>query len=151
MTSTSNGPMDDDEGNGVPMTITTTMHDRYRTNAVETMSPGRLVVALYDRLVLDLHRASAAIAQHDHRASHEALVHAQAIVAELHDSLDTSRWAPAQGLADLYRYLDARLVRANLAKDAGIVEECLRIVDPLRSAWSEAAGVVPSSGATAAG
>lgn len=143
MAGTRQEPTDALGGNGVPMTLTTTMRDRYRTSAVETMSPGRLLVALYDRLVLDLHRASAAILAHDHAGSHEALVHAQAIVAELHDCLDTGAWAPAKGLADLYRYLDSRLVRANLAKDAGIVDECLRIVEPLRAAWAEAAGSAP--------
>ena len=124
------------------MTTSAALRDRYRTDAVETMSPARLVVALYDRLVLDLERALAAIAQADFGAIHASLVHAQEIVTELHDALDVAVWPAGAQLVELYRYVHGELVAANVGKDAARVSGCRDIVTPLRDAWREAAGIV---------
>lgn len=123
------------------MATTAAVRQRYVTETVQTLAPGRLVVMLYDRLVLDLERAEAAAAAGDIEGAHSALVHAQDIVSELHDSLDTERWAPAQQLELLYRFLLDELVTANLRKDPARIATCRRIVEPLREAWSEAAGM----------
>lgn len=136
--------MTTEAGNGLPMTSTTALYGRYRSDAVETMSPGRLVVALYDRLLLDLERAVGAIADDDVTASHSALVHAQEIVSELHDSLDVEIWSAGTHLAAIYQFLLAELVAANVEKDAARVVTCHELVQPLRDAWSQAAGVVAS-------
>ena len=114
----------------------------YVASNVDTMSPGRMIVALYDRLLLDLERAEAAIVATDSMTSHECLVHAQAIVAELHDSLDRDKWSGARGLADLYLFIYTELVTANLDKDAKKVASCRGLLEPLRDAWREAAGLV---------
>ena len=124
------------------MPISTTLRDRYRNDSVQTMSPGQLVVALYDRLLLDLHRAVTAIETSDLSRGHECLVHAQTIVAELDDSLDVDAWPAGQGLSDLYKFVQSQLIGANLAKEVGPVRECNLVVEPLRDAWREAAGAV---------
>jgi flagellar protein FliS len=124
------------------MTSNAALRNLYMTESVQTMSPARAVVALYDRLVLDLERAMNAIATKDGPRAHDALVHAQEIVAELHDSLDLSQWAPGAALAELYRFVHSELVAANLAKDPSRVDTCVRIVTPLRDTWREAAGIV---------
>lgn len=125
------------------MTTSAVLRDRYRSDAVETMSPGRLIVALYDRLLLDLARAVNAIEGGDPTAAHGALLHAQDIVSELHDSLDVGKWAAGAQLAALYEFVLRELVAANIAKDAARVESCAEVVLPLRDAWSEAAGITP--------
>jgi len=126
------------------MTSTTAVYGRYKSDAVETMSPARLVVALYDRLLLDLERGVAAIANDDTAAKHAALVHAQEIVSELHDSLDVETWPAGAHLAAIYAFLQRELVTANVEKDAARVVACHELVRPLRDAWSEAARVVAS-------
>jgi flagellar protein FliS len=118
------------------------LRSRYVTDSVETMSPARLLVALYDRLVLDLDRADLAIGAHDLPGAHHALVHAQEIVSELLSSLDLDVWPGGAGLADVYRYVIEQLVAANVRKDATLVHECRQIIEPLRDAWRQAAGVV---------
>src|SRR5690348_9567881 len=65
------------QGNGLPMPSSTMLRNRYVSDSVETMSPGRLIVALYDRALLDLDRARVAIEANDVSAAHDALVHAQ--------------------------------------------------------------------------
>lgn len=114
----------------------------YVRDSIETASPARLLVMLYDRLALDLERGEAACARGDVETAHATLVHAQEIVAELLSSLDVDVWEPGRHLAELYGFLDDQLCKANMTKDASIVASCRRIVAPLHAAWREAAGVV---------
>jgi len=123
---------------------------RYVGNSVDAMSPGRMIVALYDRLLLDLERARQAIEEHNPATAHECLLHAQSIVAELHDSLDCEQWAAGGGLKSLYVFVLGELVTANVDKSADRIASCHALLAPLRDAWREAAGIVPSvSGGTA--
>ncbi|MGQ0826017.1 MAG: flagellar export chaperone FliS [Actinomycetota bacterium] len=120
---------------------TASLYDRYRSDAIETMSPGRMIVALYDRLLVDFERAVAAIAASDIAATHAALVHAQEITSELHDSLNVELWSGGAQLAALYEFLLSELVTANVEKDATRIVSCHRLILPLRDAWREAAGI----------
>jgi flagellar secretion chaperone FliS len=131
--------------NAQPMN-STALRSRYASDGsgVEAMSPGRQIVALYDRMILDLDRSVAAVARKDTAYAHECLVHAQAIVSELHDSLDVNQWPAARSLRDIYAFVQSELVTANVDKDSARVQACRRLLEPLREAWRQAAGIVTS-------
>ena len=114
------------------------LRDRYLQDSVNTASPGKLLVMLYDRLVLDLAQGEEALRADDRETAHEKLNHAQEIVMELRVSLDVESWAGAPGLANLYGYLLTELIGANIAKDPERVAVCRTLVEPLRDAWREA-------------
>lgn len=114
----------------------------YLRDNVETASPGRLVVMLYDRLALDLERAETACAKGDVQTAHDTLVHAQDVLAELYATLDVDAWPPAHHLAETYEFLIEELYAANISKDGPKVAACRRVIAPLHSAWREAAGVI---------
>lgn len=111
----------------------------YAGTSVDTASPGRLLVMLYDRLVRDLVTAEQALGSQDFCTASRELLHAQQIVLELRTSLDLTAWDGAQRLSDLYSFLHRELVEANLRKDASRVLDCREIVEPLRDAWRTAA------------
>jgi flagellar secretion chaperone FliS len=115
------------------------LRDRYLQDSINTASPGKLLLMLYDRLVLDLMQAEDALRTGDREQAHEKLSHAQEIVMELRISLDVEAWSGAPGLAGLYGYLLTELIGANIARDADRVATCRTIVEPLRDAWREAA------------
>src|SRR4051812_44102695 len=114
---------------------------KYRSDAVHTMSPGQLIVALYERILLDMERALAAMADHDIYGAHTSLVHAQEIVHELLTSLDLKQWPGGATLAAVYRHVQDALVEANVNKDPAPVHVCREMLVPLRDAWREAAGI----------
>ena len=60
-----------------------------------------------------------------------------AIVDEgLRGSLDLSHGGElARNLMDLYTYVVTRLTQANAKADSAIVDECQRLVAPVRDAW----------------
>lgn len=115
------------------------MRARYAADAVGTASPARLLTMLYDRLLRDLNVAEAAIVAGDGQTAHNELLHAQAIIEELSASLDVDAWDGARGLVSLYEFIHAELVAANVAKDACRVASCVRLLEPLRDAWHQAA------------
>jgi flagellar secretion chaperone FliS len=130
------------KGNGLPMPTSTMLRSRYVTDSVQTMSPGRLIVALYDRLVLDLDRAEVAINERNIVGAHEALVHGQAIIYELLGSLDIKQWPAGAPLVAIYEFILNELIAANVKKNAAQVVSCRDLINPLRDAWRQAAGVV---------
>ena len=50
----------------------------------------------------------------------------------------------AADLRDLYEYVSMRLVLANVRNDEAIIDECQRLIEPLRQAWKD---IRPSVGA----
>ena len=104
-----------------------------------------VVVMLYDRLALDLVRARDGLIEGNLHAVHENLVHAQDIVSELHAALDPSKWDAAEQLGELYQFIFDQLVLANVRKDPEIVIACIGLVEPLRDAWWQIAGLGTAS------
>src|SRR3954464_4205379 len=114
------------------------LRDRYLQDSINTASPGRLLIMLYDRLVLDLMQGEEALRAGDEalraanrETAHERLTHAQDIVLELRTSLDMEAWSGAPGLAALYGFLLTELIGANIARDADRVAACRALVQPL--------------------
>ena len=111
----------------------------YMGQMVNTANPQRLLVMLYDRLVLDLQRALEAQKTDDFLAAGQQLMHAQEIVLELSSSLRLDAWEGAQQLASIYTFLHTELVRANVERKVELTESCLGLVTPLADAWRQAA------------
>lgn len=111
----------------------------YLDASIATASPARLLVMLYERLVLDVQRALEAQRRQDIAETHLQLTHAQDIVMELHSSLRVEGFKGGRELRALYGFLHRQLVIANIRKDAGITADCLRIVTDLAETWRQAA------------
>jgi len=119
-------------------------------NPVDAMSPARMIVALYERLTLDLGRARQSLESDDRATAHDCMLHAQDIVAALYDSLDIRTWHAARRLKLVYLFLLFELVAANVDMDALRLASCCELIAPLYDAWHEVAGIVPSAAARGA-
>lgn len=117
---------------------------QYNRDVILTASPARLLTMLYDRLLLDLGRAEAAQLTSNWAASTENLLHAQDIVAELSSSLDVDAWDGADGLLAVYNYVSNALISANVDRDVERTRESIALLEPLRTAWHEAAMQLPA-------
>ena len=117
----------------------TDLRARYLADSVATASPARLLTLLYDRLLLDLHRAGSALDSGDRGGAGTHLAHAQDIVCELIATLDVSAWDGGPRLMSLYGWVLNELLSAGVSGDAGQVEACRTVVAPLAEAWHQAA------------
>lgn len=111
----------------------------YMDASIATASPARLLVMLYERLVLDVQRGLDAQQRQDYQETHRQLTHAQDIIMELQNSLRADEFKGGYDLSALYGFLHRQLVLANIRKDAKITGECLTIVTDLCETWRQAA------------
>jgi flagellar protein FliS len=119
--------------------MTTTARDTYLGGMTSTASPARLLIMLYDRLVLDLQRAIELGDAGEFLGAGRQLMHAQEIVLELQGSLKIDAWDGAAQLSGIYSWLHSEMVRANVQRDVAATRACLALVEPLADAWREAA------------
>lgn len=103
-----------------------------------TASPHKLIAMLFDGFLDSVAQAQGAIAQGDVPAKCTAITRALAIVDEgLNGALDTQQGGELAGnLRDLYTYVSMRLMQANLRNDPALLDECKRLIEPLREAWN---------------
>lgn len=120
---------------------------RYLADSVGTASPVRLLVMLYDRLVLDLRRAAFGQDAGDREAASVQIRHAQQIVAELRSSLRMDQWDGAENLASLYGFMLSELIAVNLDADPARLRAVETIAVELRDTWREAALAVATDAA----
>jgi flagellar secretion chaperone FliS len=105
--------------------------------AVSAASPHQLVVLLFEGFFAAVNRAKGLRHRGDIAAMGQALGHAARIVDEgLKAGLNTKDGGRiASDLRDLYAYVTLRLTQANLHADEAAMDECLRLMGPLRDAW----------------
>jgi flagellar secretion chaperone FliS len=113
----------------------------YRQIGAETgvadASPHRLVMMLFDGFNDAVAQARAAMQLGQIETKGRAIGRAARIVDEgLKASLDVKAGGKlAEDLMALYAYVTMRLTQANLNNDAQALDECVRLMEPLRSAW----------------
>ncbi|GAB1694681.1 flagellar export chaperone FliS [Krasilnikovia sp. M28-CT-15] len=125
---------------------TPAMRERYLADSIATASPAKLLVMLFDRLVLDLTRGEQALLDGDREEARVNLLHAQDIVLELQSSLKPDAWDGAADLAAIYAFVMKELVNANVKSDAVKTRQCRELMEPLRDTWREAALATASTG-----
>jgi flagellar protein FliS len=118
---------------------TTNARATYMDASIATASPARLLVMLFDRLVLDVQRGLDAQRRGDFEETHKHLTHAQDILLELQASLKADELKGGYDLAALYGFLHRQLVLANVRKSAAITDDVLTMVTDLCDAWRQAA------------
>ena len=111
-------------------------HDRYLEMAVETASPARLIVMLYDGAIRFINEAAHAMQQRDYETQNAKLQRAQKILAELISSLDFDKGGEiAENLFRLYTYMYNQLVEANINDSLERLEHVAHLLSELRAAW----------------
>jgi flagellar protein FliS len=115
----------------------------YRRTSVEidvhAATPHRLVQMLFDGLMEAFAQARGAIESGNVEQKARAIGRAVRILDEgLKAALNLKDGGRlAADLNDLYAYATLRLTQANLRNDLAALEECKRLIQPLREAWTE--------------
>ena len=116
------------------------MLDQYRETEIRTASPEMLVVKMYEgairfaRQAVEMNEAGRLVERGN------ALSRCMAIVSELRNSLDHEQGAEIAGnLERLYNFVSERLLEANLQGRSESVQEAIRVLEVLLTAWIEIA------------
>lgn len=132
-----------------PVPIGPSVHSRgaqaYFQTHVQSRSPVEVVVMLYDGAVRYLQQASRAMAAGDLVAKRDALSHGMTIVTELQGMLNLEEGGEiARRLDGLYTYVHGCCLEANAQRKPEKLDEAVRLLGTLRSAWAEVAATPPS-------
>ncbi|MFG6456704.1 flagellar export chaperone FliS [Roseateles sp. BYS96W] len=112
---------------------------------VQAATPHRLVAMLFDGAFDAMAQAVQAIQAGNVELKGRALSRAVRILDEgLRAGLDLSAGQLATDLRELYGYVCMRLTQANLRGDVAAIEECQRLLSPVREAWA-AIGNTPAA------
>ena len=112
-------------------------YQNYQQNAIMTAKQEELTTMLYNRLVRDLKQAQGAVDKKEIQLAHNAITHAQEILAYLMNTLDTSLDV-GRNLNLMYDYMYRRLVEANIKKDGEILQEITGYAEEIRNTWVQA-------------
>ncbi|NLB88190.1 MAG: flagellar export chaperone FliS [Syntrophomonadaceae bacterium] len=118
------------------MNMSARVYDQYRRTAIETVSPGKLLIMLYDGAIKNINTAIAAINNKDFNGAHNDIIKTQDIIVELMSTLNMD-YDISKNLYSLYDYMMNRLIEANLNKDTAILEEVGGFLRELRDTWDQ--------------
>ncbi len=111
----------------------------YLRTQVESASPAKLILMLYDGSVRYLNRAIGSLEMGNRESFAADVVNAQKIVIELMSSLDPSRNPEvATNLERIYEYMIRQLGLALVRGDSAPAKEVKSLLENLREGWQEA-------------
>ncbi len=116
---------------------------QYQQTQVNTSSPEKILLMLYDGAINFSRIAMEKAAAGDRNERGKYVSKAQAIVAELMNTLDHEvGGAVADRLTQLYMYIINEYVRANINNSVSSLENTIKILNILRDTWAEAIEIV---------
>jgi flagellar secretion chaperone FliS len=109
---------------------------KYKEVALQTSSPGEILLALYDGLFRFLNGAKHCFETGHRGKGSELISKSHAIISELLLALDYSQSPElCARLASVYDFCLSRLTEANMKGDPEKLGEVIRVLTPLREAW----------------
>lgn len=110
---------------------------KYRATSIQTLTPGELIVLLYEEAILSANRAVYHLKANKISDAHDAIIKAENIVLYLMEILDMS--VPiSQQLFELYEFIYKQLVKANTEKSIPLLGEVVSLLNELKDTWRQA-------------
>lgn len=124
---------------------------QYQKNEVETASPEKILILLYDGAIQFLNKAKIAMEQKNIPEIHNNIIGCENIIMEFINTVDEENGGDfAVRIKALYEYFYNTLVQANMKKDVTKIDEVLKHLVELRATWKQAIAMVNSQKAAVA-
>jgi flagellar protein FliS len=106
--------------------------------AVNTASPTKLVVMLYEGSIRFLRQSVTAIQKKDLAGKRQSIDRAVAVIQHLQGTLDMDKGRQvAADLDRLYSYIQSRIVEGSTKLQVAPIEEAIKLLTVLLSGWEE--------------
>lgn len=114
----------------------------YKSNALETLSPGSVVLMLYDGALRFMNQAKQGFEETQFGRRNEIisnnLIKAQKILMELIASLDFSQHERfCEQISTVYRACYNDLKEANINKDPALIDRAYAYIEDIRNTWAQ--------------
>jgi flagellar secretion chaperone FliS len=115
-------------------------YSQYKQTEINTANQGKLIVMLYDGAIKFLNTALENLPSKKYDIVNNNIIRAQDIITELMLSLNIEAGGQiAQNLFSLYVYFKKKLIESNIRKEPDGINEVLKHLKDLRSAWDQIA------------
>lgn len=111
-------------------------YQQYEKSKILTASPAELTLMLYEGAIKFANIAVMAIEKGDVEKAHNNIRKVERIIEEFQATLN-HKYPVAKDFDEVYKYLQQRLLEANIKKDKEIMEEVLRHLRTLRDTWKD--------------
>lgn len=111
-------------------------YDAYAKNRILTASPAELTLMLYEGAIKFCNIAIVGIEENNIEKAHNNIQKVENIISEFRATLD-QKYEVAKDFDNVYKYLNERLIEANIKKDKEILEEVLGHLRTMRDTWKE--------------
>lgn len=112
--------------------------EQYKKTQINTASPGKLLLMLYQGAIKFSKLAVKNIEAADIEASHQNIIKVQDIILELQTTLNKEAGGQlAEQLDSLYQFIYQELLKANLKKDSQHLKNIIPILEELYAAYKE--------------
>jgi len=111
-------------------------YQKYMQQSLSTMTQGQILVALYDKCVLELNKAVYYIEQKDIPKAHNSIIR----VIDIVDTLDSNlkvKYEITETFVKLYQFFRENLVEANIKKDTEILKMLIPFFTELKDNFEE--------------
>jgi flagellar secretion chaperone FliS len=109
----------------------------YQVNDISTSNQGQLILMLYDGALQVVNQAIQCMTRKEIAEQSRHILKAQDIINELSSALDMKLGGEvAKTLEQLYQFVLNQLIQANITSDTLYLESIIKVLTPLRDAWS---------------
>lgn len=112
-------------------------YQQYKQQSINTMTPGELLMLLYDELIKRLTRAEIALKDKNYPVFEESIVRCREIIRYLDDTLDP-RYPISHDLHRLYDFFSYELSRVQAGRNAKVLAEVKPRLTDLRDTFRQA-------------
>lgn len=109
----------------------------YKNNSINYASKEQLLLMLVDGAVKFSKLAEKAIEENDVKKAHECIMKTEDIFTELTVSLDKSAGDWTIQIIEVYKFINQKLIEANLRKDLKVLQEVLPLIEQVRDLWHD--------------
>lgn len=120
-------------------------YQQYEKSKILTASPAELTLMLYEGAIKFANIAVMAIEKGDIEKAHNNIRKVERIIEEFQATLN-HKYPVAKDFDEVYKYLQQRLLEANIKKDKEIMEEVLRHLRTLRDTWKDVMRLAKTQG-----
>lgn len=114
---------------------------QYKQQSIATMSRGEQLILLFDEVLKNLHHGSILINNEDYLNAEKCTEKCKNIFAYL-SSILNHEYAVSKELYDLYYFCNQQIIRAEIRRDAHLLDDLVPLVKDMRETWTEAEKLV---------
>lgn len=113
------------------------VYQQYKTQTLETMTNGEVVVRLFEEASKQISIGIFALNNDNSFKAYNAIAKAQRVIYTLNTSLDM-KYPISFELKELYLFIEQKLIEANGTRDLTLLKDILGLVDELKVTFRQA-------------